>query len=164
MSAAKPPEPAATAVNRGSHILIRTNVHPPRVGKVFPPDQLVSLRDISLVQSQRTMWRKILSEALANVDYCTLREALALIVFRSPGKVFDPTNFHTVLLFNTLKHLELIFDDSSRHLLYVAAGKYDKTGGMDIYLGPFDFAQEATSIAISSCRCTKLLFEDESRP
>ncbi|MBT9147850.1 MAG: hypothetical protein DDT32_01616 [Syntrophomonadaceae bacterium] len=143
--------PEASLSIAKTHILLKTNIHPPQVGIPVPQTFLPFSLYAPWVKEARGIWVDILEKACAPFRVQTIKKAVVVVVFRTQNPYFEPTNYDTRIALNTLVSLRLIADDSYDHLAYFAIAMQSRSGGgLDLYVGTPAFLVEITKIRVLS--------------
>jgi len=139
--------PEASLSIEKTHILFKTNIHPPQVGILVPQGFLPFPLYVSWVKEARGIWIDLLEKHYKTITLQTIKKSVVLIIFRTQNLRFHPINYDIKAITNALVDLRIIEDDASDTLaFFTAAQQCSVNGGIDIYVGTPEFLQEINKI------------------
>jgi len=156
--------PEASFSIEKTHIVFKTNIHPPQVGILVPQGFLPFPLYVSWVKEARGIWIDLLEKHHKTIALQTIKKSVVLIVFRTQNFHFHPINYDIKAIMNALVDLRIIEDDASDTLaFFTAAQRCSMNGGIDIYVGTPEFLQEITKIMAPILRWNPYIFHQNQR-
>ncbi len=125
--------PKAVATKHNIYIHIDANIYPPKIS--VHPSQQKAHKYASTYQMVRDVWYSIILKALRKIEPEAIDDAVVLIRYRRKPTRFDPPNFNSKFILDSLVYNGLIKDDAKDDIILILAGIESEQPGTDIFIG-----------------------------